>query len=82
MNNTLAKLILEALLRAEGYSVPESTLVDGLKNMVRPPADAEDFRDSFIILLQRDLVGFENDKVTDERKFRLKEQGRNYLRDL
>jgi len=79
MNNALAKLIMEALKRADGYTLPESTLVTTLKSMVVPTAEDEDFSASFRLLIQRDMVGFKKDDITDERHFFLKSKGEAWV---
>ncbi len=82
LNNALARLILELLDRANGYAVPETTLKESLRNMVRPPAEEEDFRDALLILNQREMIGFLNDDLTGERTFFLKEKGKAYRRSV
>jgi hypothetical protein len=80
MKNALGKLILESLKRADGHTLPETTLVTTLTPMVAPPAERNDFTDSFTLLLQRDLIGFKNDEVSEERHFFLKDKGEAYVR--
>jgi hypothetical protein len=82
MQNPLAKLILESLKKAEGYLLPESTMKTQMRNMVVPPADDEDFANAFILLLERDYIGFNRDGVNDERKFFLKSKGEAYAATL
>jgi hypothetical protein len=78
VHNTLGKLVLEHLDRAGGRPLPETTIRTSLANMVVPPADEQDFTNTFQLLVTKEVVRFEEDHVSGERKFFLTPRGRTY----
>jgi hypothetical protein len=73
--NALVKLILKHLDIAAPHMLPEETLFVNLRDMVRPVATEEQFRDAVYLLLQKEFIGFVRDELTDEKKFFIKEAG-------
>jgi hypothetical protein len=77
----LARLILEHLNIVHPYSLPEAGLFSELRQMVRPVATDEQWTDAIYHLLQKDLIGFDRDVISDDKKYFIREAGRNALRD-
>jgi hypothetical protein len=71
----LKLLILHHLKKADGRQVPEETLFLALSQMVRPVATKEQFVDCLLDLIKKEMIGFEEDDLTDERKFYIREKG-------
>lgn len=79
--NKLARLILEHLDKAAPYSLPEEGLFSELRQMVRPVATQGQWTDAIYLLLQKDFIGFQRDRLSDEKKYFIKEAGHNVLRE-
>ena len=76
----LALLLLEHLDAAGDYMVPESTLKTKLCRLVRPIATDLQWDDEILTLLRLKFIGFEKDRLTQARKFFIREAGQVYRR--
>jgi hypothetical protein len=76
----LPRLILEHLDIVHPYALPEAGLYSELRQMVRPVATEPEWTDAIYHLLQKELIGFQRDRISDEKKFFIKEAGQVALR--
>ena len=76
----LARLILEHLDVVHPYALPEAGLFSELRQMVRPVATEEQWTDAVYHLLQKELIGFKRDVLSDEKNYFIKEAGQVTLR--
>ena len=76
----LARLILEHLDIVHPYALPEAGLFSELRQMIRPVATDEQWTDAIYHLLQKEMIGFQRDKISDEKKYFIKEAGQVALR--
>jgi len=77
----IRKLILTALAESGGYAVPEKALLIAFNISFRPPLDAPAFKDHLSWLLDRHLIDYLKDDLSeDDRKFLITEKGQAALK--